>query len=156
MKEINGDLIKMAREGHFDIIIHGANCFCKMRRGIAKQVSEEIPDAVRADNLTNSGDINKLGNFTVGVINDYNNKPISKIYNCYSQYTWDSSAKPLDYEALTLCLRKINHSNKGKNIGVPLIGAGLAGGDWDIIKKIVENELKDMDVTIVKFDKEKI
>ena len=138
MKEIEGDLIKMAREGHFDIIIHGANCFCKMKRGIAKQVAEEIPDAVRADNLTIVADINKLGNFTVGIINDYNNKPISKIYNCYSQYNYDSSSKPIDYEALTLCLRKINFNNKGKKIGVPLIGAGLAGGNWTIIKKIIE------------------
>ena len=153
MKEIESDIIKMAKEGYFDMIIQACNCFCRMGRGLAKQVAAEIPDAVRADNLTTPGDINKLGNFTVGIINDYNNKPISKIYNCYSQYTWDSSAKPLDYEALTLCLRKINHNNKGKTIGVPLIGAGLAGGNWDIIEKIISTELKDMDVTIVKFNK---
>jgi len=153
MKEIEGDIIKMAREGHFDMIIQGCNCFCRMGRGLAKQVAEEIPDAVRVDNETISGDIKKLGNFTVGMINDYNGKPISRIYNCYSQYTWDSASKPLDYEALTLCLRKINHINKGKSIGVPLIGAGLAGGSWFIIEKIVKEELKDMDVTIVHFKK---
>ena len=153
MKEIEGDIIKMAKEGHFDLIVQGCNCFCRMGRGLAKQVAEEIPDAVRADNLTTPGDVNKLGNFTVGIINDYNNKPISKIYNCYSQYTFDSSAKPLDYEALTLCLRKINFNNKGKKIGVPLIGAGLAGGSWYVIEQIVAEELKDMDVTIVHFKK---
>jgi O-acetyl-ADP-ribose deacetylase (regulator of RNase III) len=151
MKEIEGDLIRMAREGDFDIIIHGANCFCKMKRGIAKQVAKEIPDAVRADNETIPGDINKLGNFTVGLITDYNNKPISRIYNCYSQYHWDSNSKPLDYEALTLCLRKINHINKGRTIGAPLIGSGLAGGDWFKISEIIDRELKDMNVTIVKF-----
>ncbi len=153
MKEIEGDLIKMAREGHFDLIVQGCNCFCRMGRGLAKQVAEEIPDAVRADNLTRPGDMNKLGNFTVGMINDYNNKPISRIYNCYSQYTWDSNTKPLDYEALTLCLRKINFINKGSSIGVPLIGSGLAGGDWNVIKGIIEKELKDMDVTIVTLKK---
>ena len=50
-------------------------------------------------------------------------------------------------------MRKINHQYKGNKIGLPLIGAGLAGGDWNVIEKIIEKELKDMDVTIVKFKK---
>jgi len=29
------------------------------------------------------------------------------------------------------------------------IGAGLAGGDWNRIKVIIQTELKDMDVTVV-------
>jgi O-acetyl-ADP-ribose deacetylase (regulator of RNase III) len=153
MKEIDGDLIKLAKEGYFNLIIQGCNCWCKMGSGLAKQVSEEIPDAVKADNLTIPGDINKLGNYTIGIIYDSNNKPISKIFNCYSQYNYNASSKPLDYEALTLCLRKINHNHPKESIGVPLIGSGLAGGDWNIIKKIIEKELKDMDVTIVHFKK---
>lgn len=52
-----------------------------------------------------------------------------------------------------MCLRKINHQFHDKRIGLPLIGAGLAGGDWNIIEKIIGKELKDMDVTIVKFKK---
>lgn len=153
MKEIEGDLIKLAREGQFNLIIQGCNCFNRMGKGLAKQVALEIPDAVRVDNLTIPGDINKLGNFTIGIINDYNNKPISLIYNCYTQYTHDASTKPFDYDALTLCLRKINFNNKGKNIGVPLIGSGLAGGNWFLIEEIIEDELKDMEVTIVHFKK---
>ncbi|MFW6226065.1 MAG: macro domain-containing protein [bacterium] len=153
MKEIKGDLIKLARQGNFDMIVHGCNCFCRMGSGIAKQVAVEIPDAVRADKLTKPGDINKLGNYTTGVIFDYENNPISIIYNCYTQYGHNPKDKPFIYEALTLCLRKINHTNKGKTIGLPLIGAGLAGGKWDIIKEIIRTELKDMDVTIVHFEK---
>jgi len=57
--------------------------------------------------------------------------------------------KPLDYEALTLCLRKINWVFSGKHIGLPKIGAGLAGGDWEQIKQIIKNELNDCDVTVV-------
>ena len=37
----------------------------------------------------------------------------------------------------------------GKHIGLPKIGAGLAGGDWNIIKKIIQTELKDCKVTVV-------
>jgi len=41
----------------------------------------------------------------------------------------------------------------GKHIGLPLIGAGLAGGDWDRIRVIIKKELKDCNVTVVIFDK---
>ena len=30
MKYIDGDLFKLAEQGEFDIVIHGANCFCTM------------------------------------------------------------------------------------------------------------------------------
>ena len=56
------------------------------------------------------------------------------VVNSYTQYNYgknhtDGVSKPLDYEALTMCMRKINHTFKGKRIGLPQIGAGLAGGD---------------------------
>jgi hypothetical protein len=81
----------------------------------------------------------------------------------------DGVSKPLDYEALTLCLRKINHIFKGLHIGLPLIGCHLAGGVWDYeqlpegeqfdyitgrkkdVKTIIKQELKDMNVTIVHY-----
>jgi O-acetyl-ADP-ribose deacetylase (regulator of RNase III) len=36
---------------------------------------------------------------------------------------------------------------------MPKIGAGLAGGDWNRIKKIIQTELKDCKVTIVIYNK---
>jgi len=62
----------------------------------------------------------------------------------------DGVSKPLDYEALTLCMRKINHIFKGKHIGLPgFIGGGLAGGDVSKIREIIKKELKDCKVSIV-------
>lgn len=75
------------------------------------------------------------------------------VVNAYTQYKTGAASKPLDYEALTLCMRKMNHEFKGKHIGLPLIGAGLAGGDWERIKQIIQTELKDCKVTIVHYDK---
>jgi O-acetyl-ADP-ribose deacetylase (regulator of RNase III) len=149
MKEIKGDLIKFAKEFNFDIIAHGCNCFCTMGSGIAKTIKEEFPIAYEMDLKTIKGDINKLGNYTIAVQHTINNNFLVMIVNCYTQYRYDASSKPFDYEAFTLCMRKINHDYKGKIIGLPQIGAGLAGGNWNIIKKIIEKELKDMDVTIV-------
>lgn len=38
MDVINGDLLRLALGGRFDVIIHGCNCFCVMDDGIAKTV----------------------------------------------------------------------------------------------------------------------
>lgn len=151
MKEITGDLIKLTKEGNFDVIVHGCNCFCTMESGIAKQIRKEFPEVWMEDQKTIKGDINKLGNYT-RFMYDINDKFIT-IINAYTQYKYGKNLKPLDIDALVLVLRKINHGYKGKSIGLPLIGAGLAGGDWNIIKEIINKELKDMNITIVHYNK---
>jgi len=152
MRERDGDLIKLAQDGHFDIITHGCNCWCRMGAGIAPQIKEAFPSAWEADKETDSGDIQKLGTFIVGKEYVKGNKTL-RVVNAYTQYRYDQYSKPLDYEALTLCMRKINHQFKGMSIGLPKIGAGLAGGDWNRIKKIIETELNTMDVWIVNYKK---
>ena len=157
MEEVNGNLIKLALEGNFDIIAHGCNCFCRMGSGIAPQIKEAFPGAGSVDQLTKTGDIMKLGTYT------YVNAPyydesvkLTKtliVINAYTQYNYDAKTKPLDYEALTLCMRKINHNYPGKTIGLPKIGSGLAGGHWPYIKTIIKAELKDMNIIIVNYVK---
>jgi O-acetyl-ADP-ribose deacetylase (regulator of RNase III) len=48
-------------------------------------------------------------------------------------------------------MRKINDIHSNSRIGLPLIGAGLAGGDWNRIEKIIEKEFTKNDVSIVHF-----
>ena len=47
----------------------------------------------------------------------------------------------------------MNHEFKGKHIGLPQIGCGIAGGDWDVVKLLIKQELKDCDVTVVIYNK---
>jgi len=150
MREIDGNLITLAQAGEFDVITHGYNCFCTMGSGIAPQIKKAFPAAWEYDLKTDKGDIQKLGTYSYGQDVVKNNKFLT-IINSYTQYHYDASKKPLDYEALTLCMRKINHNFKGKSIGLPLIGCGLAGGDWQRVKSIIERELSDMDVCIVHY-----
>lgn len=39
----------------------------------------------------------------------------------------------------------------GRRMGLPKIGAGLAGGDWPTIVAIIEEELAGEDVTLVEY-----
>jgi O-acetyl-ADP-ribose deacetylase (regulator of RNase III) len=60
MKEIKGDLIALAKQGEFDVIAHGCNCFVKMGAGIAKSIRLAFPEAWYADKDTKAGDKKSL------------------------------------------------------------------------------------------------
>ena len=150
MKEIKGDLIELAKQGHFDIIAHGCNCFNTMRSGIAKSIINTWNGVDIIDKQTKKGDYNKLGNISVCPV-QIDNGEFIKVLNCYTQYNYGTDKVNVNYDAIAMCMDKINHHYKGKRIGLPLIGCGLAGGKWDIVKKIIGDRLIDLDVTIVKF-----
>ena len=162
---IDGDLIKLAQRGYFDVIAHGCNCHSKMGAGIAPQMAKAFGCDQFAMERVGS-DVNKLGNIdyqqfiltklTSDDIKNGNFKPELTVVNAYTQFNYgrnhaDGDAKPLSYEALTLCMKKINVVFAGKHIGLPKIGAGLAGGNWNRIEHIINTELKDCQVTIVNY-----
>lgn len=148
MRTVEGDLISLASEGLFDVVAHGCNCFCKQKSGIAAQMAKAFrTDSFPFEQLKYKGYIGKLGNI--------DSKKIGKLWvvNCYTQYDYGRDRMYLNYEALSLCLLKINHKFKGLRIGLPQIGCGLAGGDWEEVKYIIETHLSDCNVTVVVYDK---
>jgi O-acetyl-ADP-ribose deacetylase (regulator of RNase III) len=147
MKYIDGDLIQLAKEGKFDVIGHGCNCFHSMGAGIAKAIKRDFPEAYMVDKCSRYGDRNKLGSFT------QMNYGVLVVLNLYTQFKYTSTEIDVEYGAVRRCMKGIKKKYSGKRIGLPLIGAGLAGGDWNIISQIIEDELGDEDITIVKFKK---
>lgn len=149
--EIEGDLITLGLEGKYDVVTHGCNCFCVMGSGIAPQMAkafgaDKFP--LEADKFR--GDINKLGMIDYGHIILPNTKQVS-VVNSYTQYgTFGTHGQiPLDYAALELCFKKINHTFKGKLIGMPQIGCGLAGGSWLLVQDLIEQVMIDVNVEVV-------
>lgn len=150
LKYVTGDLIQLALDGQFEVIGHGCNCFVTMGKGIAKGIKQQFPAAYRADQQTEKGDKHKLGTITFaeqhGVM----------VVNCYSQYGYGGmfgGGPHVDYDALRHCMKELKERFSGKRIGLPLIGCGLAGGDWHIVREIIATELADEDVTIVRFER---
>ena len=151
--EIYGNLITLAQEGTFDVIAHGCNCFCTMGAGIAPQMAKAFDcDKYELEADEYRGDINKLGQIQY---HDFmlTTSPKVSVVNCYSQYDFRGT-KPFDEEAFTLCMRKINKQFAGKHVGLPQIGAGLAGGNWETIKSIIVRELFQTHTTVVIFRKD--
>jgi O-acetyl-ADP-ribose deacetylase (regulator of RNase III) len=172
--EISGNLITKALSGEFDVITHGCNSHCIMGSGIAPQMAKTFGcDDFPMEHNDSCGDINKLGTI------DYQSKLIHQevaynqdcerlledlnlackrlyVVNSYTQFGIGKSLSgkiPVDYDAIRLCMRKINSIFEGSHIGLPQIGCGLGGGDWDIVKKIIQEELIDCKVTVVIFKK---
>jgi O-acetyl-ADP-ribose deacetylase (regulator of RNase III) len=141
MKEIKGNLVEMSSE--FDVIGHGCNCFHKMGAGLAKAIKEKFPEACEADLETTPGEHGKLGTLSF----TKNTSPV--IVNCYTQYRYGKDKMHCDYDAVRSCMKHIKKNFSGKKIGLPRIGCNLAGGEWEIVKPIIEQELSGENVTIV-------
>lgn len=144
--EIKGNLITLAKAGNFDLISHGCNCQKNWGAGIALSLKKSFPLAYEVDKKTSS----PLGDYSVCY--DY---PECVVVNAYTQRFVGRSRTANDsenhrYEAIRSIMRKVNIEFKGKHLGLPLIGCGLAGLKWGRVKKILQEELIDLDVTIVR------
>jgi len=146
MKTVKGDLIKMALNDEFDVIVHGCNCHCCMGAGIADTIANTFPKALIADCKTTVGDDSKLGTYSTAFEKNV------VVVNAYTQYDYTHNKIDVDYDAVRECFQAIKKEFTGTRIGYPLIGAGLAGGDWNIISKIIDEELDGEDHTLVLFD----
>jgi O-acetyl-ADP-ribose deacetylase (regulator of RNase III) len=149
MKIIKGDLIKLALEGKFDVIVHGCNCFCTMGAGIAGAIKSEFPEAYDADCKTEKGSKDKLGTYSQATIEKNGNK--ITVINAYTQHDYKGRGIKADYDAIRSVFKKIKLNFSGQRIGYPKIGAGLAGGDWEQISKIIDEALINEDHTLVEF-----
>ncbi len=149
MKTVQGDLLRLALDGHFDVIVHGCNCQCTMGAGIAKAVKSEFPEAFEADCKTAKGDRDKLG--TVSSVTVERNGSEITIVNGYTQFHWRGRGVLVDYDAIRSVMREVKRQFAGKRIGYPKIGAGLAKGDWNVIAEIIDEELSGEDHTLVEY-----
>lgn len=153
-----GNLIDAAMSDDLNVIAHCCNCFNAMKSGIAPKIATAFPGAFDVDQATVRGAKNKLGDMTYSYDLTYN----TLVFNLYGQYGFWKRRKgemDLDYEALNSSLHKMSallHSRcrildmecSEFKVGLPKIGAGLAGGDWSIISEMVERHLGWFDTTI--------
>ena len=141
MKIVTGDLITLALKGEFDVIIHGCNCYNTMGAGIARAVRDRLPEAFAADRATVKGDLGKLGTYT--------SAEIVRDDVRFTQGNYRGSGALVDYDAIRSNFRAVAKNFPDARIGYPKIGAGLAGGDWDRIAAIIDEELEGCDHTLV-------
>lgn len=146
-----GNLVELADLGEFDAIVHGCNCFNTMGAGVAKAISSRWPQALEVDNMTNKGDKHKLGDYTSVYVDTQAGKGALQIINGYTQYQYgnDPYVCYVNYEKVRRLFQTLNQDLIGKRVGIPLIGAGLANGEWYIIERLIKESAPEMDLTVV-------
>ena len=151
IKYVKGNLLD-AKEG---IIAHGCNAQGVMGAGVALAIKNKWPVAFQtyADWYSNFG--LELGQVIWADVDD------KLIANCITQETYgrQDGKVYVDYDAIRICMKNIRigggiiplgttDKSPLANVAMPKIGAGLGGGDWNKIEKIIENELRGFDVTV--------
>ena len=158
----NGNLL----ESNCSIICHQVNCQGVMGSGIAKQLRDKWPEVF--DSYCNFLQYNYmngicrysydfLGRCLLTQCNEKGTSNFQFIANFFSQDKYLPRAIcHTDYDAFRKCCKQlklqikevllVSYKYKFKKetltIGFPYkIGCGLAGGDWSIISKIIEEEL---------------
>lgn len=147
MQVIEGDLIALGKSGRFDVIVHGCNCFHSMGAGIAKAIAAEFPEALEADRDTPKGTRDKLGQISCAEVTLGGHD--LTIVNAYTQFDFRGAGRKVVYDALRRAFETTASRFPEARIGYPLIGAGLAGGDWSDIAPLIDTALARHDHALV-------
>jgi O-acetyl-ADP-ribose deacetylase (regulator of RNase III) len=150
MKTVKGDLIKLAKQGVFDVIVHGCNCFNIMGAGIAAQIAKEFPEAYQADEEAFESKTNRLGDFSAAYIPKRDDMVKSLcVINAYTQLYPGPCAS---YRAIIDVFERLSVSiHKDSKIGIPAIGCGIGGLDWDEVSRMIDATMPHHDLTFVEY-----
>lgn len=127
-------------------IAHGCNCSGGFGSGFAKAIAELYP-SVREGYIYRHNTVGwRLGHVQVLGVGDGSGREIA---NCGTQqrYGRPDEGPFVSYPAIREVIRYLV-SVWPSGFAIPKIGAGLAGGNWDIISKIIEEESRDVEVRV--------
>lgn len=163
VREVVGDLLN----SDVDVVGHQTNCIGVMGAGIAFAIKRKYPNVFTQykklctehhngkELLGKCQIVSESGNIID--VNSLNRKDNEKIIaNLFGQYSIGSGIET-QYEHLRTALEELKEVGKKHNlwIGLPYkLGCGLAGGDWNVVRKMIEEVFVDYPVTIVKLPSE--
>jgi O-acetyl-ADP-ribose deacetylase (regulator of RNase III) len=141
-----GDVLESIAD--FNYIAHGVNCQGVMGGGIALQIKTQYPMTFhKYKKACNDAAFEKQHLLGQIVIDGEN-----KLIHCFTQlyYGNQSHVKYVSYDAIHGCFNRINSQLPGSSIVIPKIGAGLGGGNWEVIARIIDSVTADCSITVFK------
>ena len=150
IKECKGDILKSGA----DFVCQQVNCRGAMNSGLAKYIRSQYPKVyevykARVDKAKKEDphleDFGLLGRVLAVDVGDFT------ILNCFSQNRYGKDGKKYtDYPALQYCLNSIyGAALPEERIAFPYkYGCGLGGGNWSVVRKMIEETFSDREVEI--------
>jgi len=137
-----GDLLEATE----NIIAHGCNCSGGFGSGVAGQIAKKWPVA---KDYYLASHVDGYGLGSVQMVPIGTNKWVA---NCRTQKAYlPRGICHADYSAIEsamMSLREYAETFNNSSIAIPKIGAGLAGGDWAIIERIINYIFDNYDITV--------
>lgn len=136
----------------YDIVLVGTNIYCNLSQGFQRKVMLNYPYVQEMNMSTKYADKKKLG--TILECKNEGNPTFLLLYITEGNFRPDLKKDTLSYESLEKCIKLINILYKGMNIACPFLGSSRfdGNGDKDKILKIIENNSKNINVTIFDYE----
>lgn len=157
-----GNMLEEATNG---FLVHGCNCQGVMGSGIARSIRDKWPaayseyrDTYKKGYYDIYQGVQMLNELRLGTIIPVEVEPGIVVVNAMTQRFYQGhpdrphGKRYVNYESVARAFEKMNNELPVQFHGVdlvlhfPLIGAGLAKGDWNIISNIIDH-------TVTNFDK---
>ena len=128
-------------EHHY--ILHGCNSKGVMGSGIAKTVRARYPEAYEQYTLWCAKGF-RLGTSLLVECGDKTiiNAVTQQNYGKVSEQTGPNPVRYVSYDAIATIFEELEQTIPHETIAMPLIGAALGGGSWNVISAIIEAECK--------------
>jgi O-acetyl-ADP-ribose deacetylase (regulator of RNase III) len=121
------------------IIAHGCNNQGVMGSGVAAIVKRMYPLAFMHYKNNHQNGFNALGQVDLVLVKD---EPKLYIGNLITQELYGNDVRQVSYDAVDICFDALFMKADKQIVNIPKIGAGLGGGDWNVIESIIKSKLK--------------
>ena len=142
----NGDILREDVEA----IVNTVNCVGIMGRGLALQFKNKFPQNFKEYQLACTNKEVQLGKMFVHQTGQLINPKY--IINFPTKGHWKQNSKIEDISNGLDDLITIIEKYSIKSIAIPPLGSGLGGLDWKMIKKLIEEKLKNINCTVILFE----
>ena len=142
----NGDILREDVEA----IVNTVNCVGIMGRGLALQFKNKFPQNFKEYQLACTNNEVQLGKMFVHQTGQLINPKY--IINFPTKGHWKQNSKIEDISNGLDDLTTIIEKYSIKSIAIPPLGSGLGGLDWKMVKKLIEEKLKNINCTVILFE----